>query len=219
MAINIDAAGEWADETATRWLSTNPMEKLNPSSRPEEIRRGVVDTIAETSAVMAEETRNTGCYAHATAEGCKTWLETCCNQAAGPRRETSEARSAPRLGNRPEPAAKALPFLRWAGISREQVQSPEIVWTRGRDHGVLAFDVVDVDGVQSIVEHGWPADENELVEKMTSAIATAACRAAEVRSRRAASMETVKQTLLEDARRHAATPGAEPPDWWKQTPV
>ena len=166
---------------------------------------------------MAEKTRNTGCYPDATPEGCKTWLEACCNQVSGPRRETSEARSAPRLGNTPEPAAKALPLLRWAGGSREQVQSSEILWTRGRNHGALAFDVVDIGGIQSIIEHGWPVDENDLVEKMAGAIATAAHRAAKARNRATADIATIKQALLEDARRYAATRGAQPPDWWQPT--
>ena len=213
--INIDAAGEWADENATRWLHTNPMNMLDATSRPEDIRKGVVATIAQTSEAMAEKTRRSGCYPQATAESCKAWLETCCNQAAGPGRETAQGRTAPRLGHTPEPPARALPLLRWAGGSREQAQSAEILWTRGRDHGTLAFDVIDVTGIQTIVEHGWPADENDLVDKMAGAIATAAQRAAEARNRRTADAATIRQALLADAQRYAATTDAQPPVWWE----
>ena len=217
MMINIDAAGEWADETASRWLTTEPMDGLDAASRPEDIRNGVVRTITETSSAMAEKTRAAGCYPDATPKDCKTWLETCCNQVSGPRRETLAARTAPQMGDAPEPAAKAIPLLRWAGGSREQAQNSEITWTRGRGRGALNFDVLDIDGIQTIVEHGWPADEHDLVNQMTNAIATAARRAADIRKRTSASIATIRQALLDDAQRYAATDDARPPDWWKKT--
>ena len=217
MVINIDAAGEWADETASRWLTTEPMDGLDAASRPEDIHNGVVRTIAETSAAMAERSRSTGCYAHATAEGCKAWLETCCNQVAGPRRETTATRTTPQMGDAPEPATRAIPLLRWAGASREQAQNSEIAWTRGRSRGALNFDVLDIDGIQTIVEHGWSADEHDLVSQMAGAIATAARRAADARNRTSASIATIRQALLDDAQRYAATDDAQPPDWWGKT--
>ena len=213
--ISMDIAGEWAVENESRWLETTPMSGLDPSSRPEEIHRGVVETIAQVSRVMAEKTRDTGCHPDATPEGCKAWLEACCDQVAAPSHETPEGRTAPRLSNRPAPRAGAIPLLRWAGGSREQAQSPEIVWTRGRDAGPLAFDVVEVGDIQSIIEHGWPADEHDLVEQLAAAGATAAYRAARSRHRTTADIGTISEALLKDAHRYAATPGAQLPDWWR----
>ena len=213
MAINIDAAGEWASETASRWLTTDPMDGLDSASRPEDVRKGVVRTIAETSAVMAEKTRSTGCYPNATREGCKAWLEACCNQMAEPDQDTLRVRTVPRLGDKPAPPARSAPMLRWAGGSREQAQRTGFRWTRGRGHGALEFEVVNLNGTQTIVEHGWPADESSLVKQMASAIATATHRTAEAQKTNSASIATIKQTLVEDARRYSATSAAQAPDW------
>ena len=213
MAINIDAAGEWADETASRWLRTDPMDGLDSTSRPEEIRKAVVRAIAETSAVMAEKTRSTGCYRNATPEGCKAWLEACCNHLAAPDGDTRQSRTVPQLGETAPPAARSTPMFRWAAGSREQAQKSGFRWTRGRDHGGLSFDVIDLNGVQTIVEHGWPADEHDLMEKMAGAIATATRRTADARKTSSASIATIRQTLIEDARRYAGTSAAQAPDW------
>ena len=211
--INIDAAGEWADETAGRWLTTDPMDGLSTASRPEEIRTGVVKTIAETARTMAKKTRAAGCYPHATPAGCKTWLETCCNQLAEPDLDTKPERTMPRFGTGATARAEAAPLLRWAAGSREQAQKSGLRWTRGRNEGPLELDVMEVDAVQTIIEHGWPADENELVAKIATAIATATRRTAEAQKTPAASIAELANALMDDARRYAATRAAQRPDW------
>ena len=216
MSINIDAAGEWADETARRWITTNPMKRLDAGSEPGKIRTAVIDTIEQVSHAMAEKTRAAGCYADGTPSACKTWLETCCNQLAEPDEATKPNRTTRRIGDADATAAETAPLLRWAGASRVEAQKAGLRWTRGRDRGPLEFDVMVVGGVQTIVEHGWPTDANQLVARMAAAIATATRRTAEAQGTPSASIAKLTQTLIGDARQRAAATSAQRPAWVDQ---
>ena len=215
-AVNTDAAGEWADANARRWLAENPMDALDPGSPVDEVLSAVAGTIDRIAASMAAVGRETGHDASTNPAPIRAWLADCCNAMAEPDAHTRRSRLGESIGEREPTPDEHRPLRRWCAGTREQIQTTGIRWMRGRADGELALDVIESTEGFTIIEHGWPADERELTTRMTRAVAEATSGAGRRQGHEPAPETIIARKLVEDAAAYARSPNAQTPRWLKK---
>ena len=201
-AIDADGVLEWANATATRWLRSNPQPRLGQDSAPSSIAAAAHRTIERTASAMAKTALRVGGECSTDANAISGWLATCADAVAEPKAESLPHRLTGRLSNAEAPDDRNL--ARWTAALRENTQAAGVGWLRGRDTGDLEFTIAKVGGRWSVVEHGWPRDQQDLRTRVIRAAAAAITRHASQLGHDPASYETLVKAFETDCTRYCA---------------
>ena len=210
MLIDADIVLDWADLTAEHWVRENPAANLGYGSAPRTIREAAVATIEQTAKVMADAGKRNGGGCSSDAEAIREWLGAAADAMAEPDRKTVAKRRIARFENRRGNGSG--PLQRWNAGLRISTQNGGMHWMRGRSEGPCDFTVRQVDDVWTVVEHGWPADEKELHDRMVRAAATVSSHHSRALGQEPLEEETAIAMMKQDASEYCRRPEAQAPE-------
>lgn len=203
--VDADVVREWATATAKRWLAENPMDSLDETSTMEAVRTGVAQTISHTAAAMASAASRVGGECTTDPDQLRSWLSGCADALGEPEPDTSPERLIEGFSQTSRAAGSVPALRRWTAALRENVQAVGVGWIRGRTDGASSFSIARLGGAWTVVEHGWPENDDQLRTRMVLAAAGALVRQARASGNEPAPEATVAEQLNQDAARYSET--------------
>ena len=154
-----------AQANTTRWLTDSPVKGLAAGAGPHRIHAAAAQTVALLAAALEPIARRFGPVSEfvqpepVRRAAVARWLAACADAWAAADSESLGDRLIEPLG--PERPDRLSPEARWQGVLREDIQNAGIGWVRAADAARYRFELILYGRSWTVVEHGWPADEND----------------------------------------------------------
>ena len=213
--IDADVAIEWADSVASRWLRTSPVAEFDTRPTPVQIRNAIMMTSVLAGQAMALDNTTRDIEEQANADQIDDWLRTCCDAVSEPDENTGRDRLIDPVGLRRASTTDKKPLRRWTAALREHAERIGVRWLRGRANGPFGFDIIEPGGRCTILEHGWPTDEDHLRALIVPTAAEAINRHAQASGKHPAPQSAMAAHLQADATDYCGQAGTQAPSWLK----